>query len=279
MNTLSIARTFSLLVCGVLLAGCVGSQSVQGSKEEGLKLARLLRDQGRLEASTEVYARLDSRGSLVGKELIEYGSVASAVKSPQETLTIYSRARQQLGGEAKKMETNESLALCLGMARAQIALGRTQLAQRDLDCALELDPQNAVALNGLGVVLDASGKHREARTQFEKSLQSDPSNTSALNNLALSWLNSAEPAKAIELLRTTDSSTPGAQLNLALAYLYQGNTDAAHATLSAIASPSLVEGLMTTLTQRANELKQPQSAGNSLLLASRTPLQLSDAKQ
>ena len=279
MNKLSIVRAFSLLICGVVLAGCTGSQIQQGSKEEGLKLARLLRDQGRLEASTEVYARLDSRGNLVGKELIEYGSVASAVKSPQETLGIYSRARQQLSIDTQKMEKNESLALCLGMARAQIALGRTQLAQRDLDCALELDPQNAIALNGAGIVLDASGKHREARVQFEKALQSDPSSTSALNNMALSWLNSAEPAKAIDLLRTTDSSTPAAQLNLALAYLYQGDTAAARDTLSAIASPDRIDGLMNTLSLRADELKQPQNRGSQLLLASRSPLQLSDIKQ
>lgn len=279
MNKLRIVRAFSLLICGVVLAGCAGSHIQQGSKEEGLKLARLLRDQGRLEASTEVYARLDSRGSLVGKELIEYGSVASAVKPPQETLGIYSRARQQLSGDAAQMEKNESLALCLGMARAQIALGRTQLAQRDLDCALKLDPQNAVALNGAGIVLDASGKYREARVQFEKALQSDPSNTSALNNMALSWLNSADPAKAIELLRTTDSSTPATQLNLALAYLYQGDTDAARRTLAAIASPDRVNSLMDTLKVRVDELKQPQNRGNNLLLASRSPLQLSDIKQ
>lgn len=278
MNKLTLLRAMTLMTCGLLLAGCAGMHKAQDSKEEGLKLARLLRDQGRLEAATEVYARLDSRGSLTGKELIEYGSVASPVKPPQETLSIYARARQQLSGDGQNMEKNESLALCLGMARAQIALGRTQLAQRDLNCALKLDANNTSALNGYGIVLDASGKHPEARVQFEKALQSDPSDVSALNNMALSWLNSGQPARAIELLRTTDASTPGAQLNLALAYLYQGDSEAARRTLAAIASPDRVDDLMNTLAARVTDLKQPQGQ-TSLLTASRTPLQLSDAKQ
>lgn len=278
MNKFPFSRAMTLLVCGILLAGCAGMHKAQDAKDEGLKLARLLRDQGRLEAATEVYARLDSRGSLTGKELIEYGSVASPVKPPQETLSIYSRARQQLSAENQTMEKNESLALCLGMARAQIALGRTQLAQRDLNCALAIDANNTSALNGYGIVLDASGKHSEARVQFEKALQNDPSDVSALNNMALSWLNSAQPERAIALLRTTDASTPGTQLNLALAYLYQGDSEAARRTLAAIASPDRVDGLMTTLAARVTDLKQPQGQ-NSLLTASRTPLQLSDAKQ
>lgn len=278
MNKLMFRRAMTLCVCGMLLAGCAGMHKAQDSKEEGLKLARLLRDQGRLEAATEVYARLDSRGNLTGKELIEYGSVAGLVKPPQETLSIYSRARQQLNGDSQKMEKNESLALCLGMARTQIALGRTQLAQRDLDCALKLDPNNTSALNGYGIVLDASGKYPEARVQFDKALQSDPADVSALNNMALSWLNSAQPARAIELLRTTDTATPGTQLNLALAYLYQGDSEAARRTITGIASPDRIDGLMETLAVRVTELKQPQGQ-KSLLTASRTPLQLSDTSQ
>ncbi|MGE0973140.1 tetratricopeptide repeat protein (plasmid) [Klebsiella sp. WOUb02] len=272
-------RVLSVLLCGVLLAGCAGSHTLKGSKDEGLKLARLLRDQGRLEAAVEVYARLDSRGHLSGSELLEYASVAAPVRTPQETLNLYVRARQQLGGDLQRMQKTEALALCLGIGRAQLALGRTQMAEQDFQCALTAAPDNVGALNGSGVVLDANGRHDEARIQFGKALRSDPSDIAALNNLALSWLISGRADKAIELLRTTDNSAPSARLNLALAYLYDSKDEQARKTLADIASSDRIESLMNSLAQRVGELKQPQTSSSSLLIASRNLLQLSDVKE
>lgn len=281
MTISTFARLLLLLLCGAVLAGCAGSHTLKGSKDEGLKLARLLRDQGRLEAAVEVYARLDSRGRLTGSELLEYASVAAPIRSPQDTLSLYARARQQLGGDPQEMQKTEALALCLGMGRAQLALGRIQMAQQDFQCALTAVPDNAGALNGMGVMLDASGRHDEARIQFNKALHSDPSDLAALNNLALSWLSSGQADKAVELLRTTGHSAPATQLNLALAFLYEGHDEQARKTLAGIASPDRIESLMDTLARQASELKQAQSParGSSLLIASRSPLQLSDAKE
>ncbi|WP_291830861.1 hypothetical protein [Candidatus Symbiopectobacterium sp. PLON1] len=61
-------RTFSLtvLLLSMVLAGCGSSMEIKGNKDEGLRLARLLRDQGRVEAATDVYTRLDSRNMLKG---------------------------------------------------------------------------------------------------------------------------------------------------------------------------------------------------------------------
>ncbi len=277
IKTISPCRIGLLLplLCAVLITGCSSTSALKGNKEEGLRLARLLRDQGRLEAATEVYARLDSRGKLDGTELLEYASVAAPVRPPLQVLNLYGRARQQLGGSADR-SPQQTLAICLGMGRAQLALGRSQMAQQDFNCALKAVPDNASALNGMGVVLDAAGRHDEARRLFDQALRSDPADVAAMNNLALSWLNSGQPTKAISLLRSTELNNPSIKLNLALAYLYDGNQTEARNTLSAIAVEDRLDGLMAELTRRADDMRQSRGQGEALLLASRQPLSLGE---
>lgn len=269
-------RLFLVLLLGSLLAGCGSSMAIKGTKDEGLRLARLLRDQGRLEAATEVYARIDNRGELKGTELLEYASVASSVRSPQQTLELYGRARQSLGGDSDKMKAQEALAICLGMGRAQLAMGRNLIAQKDFACALKAQPDNASALNGMGVVMDAAGKHGEARQLFEKALQVNPADVAAMNNLALSWLVSGEADKAIGLLRSVDNNNPTGKLNLALAYLYSDRQEEARGALATIAQPQRIDELMEALNQRLAQMLQEKSRGETLLLSSRQRLQLSN---
>ncbi|WP_224555579.1 tetratricopeptide repeat protein [Pectobacterium versatile] len=269
------APMLALLIVSTVLAGCSSSMAIKGSKDEGLRLARLLRDQGRVEAATEVYARLDSRDALKGAEMLEYASVAALARSPQQTLELYGRARQALGGDTNKMTQEEALAVCLGMGRSQLALGRNAMAQTDFACALKAQPNDAGALNGMGVVMDASGKHAEARQLFEKALQINPADVAALNNLALSWLASGNADKAISLLRSVDESNATGRLNLALSYLSSGRDDDARAALATIAQPQRIDGLIDELNQRLQQMQQDKSRGEALLLSSRQRLQLS----
>ncbi|ACT06894.1 Tetratricopeptide TPR_2 repeat protein [Dickeya chrysanthemi Ech1591] len=258
-----------------LLAGCSSSHTLKGNKEEGLKLARLLRDQGRQEAAAEVYARLDVRGKLNGAEMLEYATVAGPVRQPAEALTLYSRARDALGGHLDEMSAPQATAICVGMGRAQLALGRTAAAQQDFDCALRRDAGNATALNGMGVLLDTQGRHDEARRRFEQALSIEPGNIAVMNNLALSWLASGQSENAINQLRRADLNNPSVRLNLALAWLYQGNEDNARNVLSQMADASRVDALITHLGARVARLKSG-NASETLLMASTQPLALSD---
>lgn len=267
------------VVCGALLAGCSSNgHTLKGSKEEGLKLARLLRDQGRQEAAAEVYARLDVRGKLNGSEMLEYATVAGTVRQPADALALYGRARSALGGNLDQMSPAEATALCVGMGRAELALGRTAAAQKDFACALQRDAGNATALNGMGVLLDAQGRHDEARRRFEQALNSEPGNIAVMNNLALSWLASGQPERAINQLRSADMKNPSVRLNLALAWLYQGNEDNARDVLEKLADPSRVDALLASLSERAATLKSSK-ASETLLMASTQPLSLSDSTQ
>lgn len=272
-------RLLVALICGLMLAGCTSGLGLKGNKDEGLKLARLLRDQGRLEAASEVYARLDARGKLSGAEMLEYATVGATVDRPAEALALYTRARNALGGNIDKMADTEALALCVGMGRAELALGRLSTAGKDFDCALRRDANNATALNGLGVIKDAEGHHEEARRRFEQALQSEPGNVAVINNLALSWLSSGQADRAIAQLRSVDLNNTSVRLNLALAYLYTGDETAARDTLSPLAAPDRIDGVIAALTTRVDELKQKSGTGNALLLASTHLISLGDSAQ
>lgn len=272
-------RLLVALVCGMMLAGCTTGTGLKGSKDEGLKLARLLRDQGRLEAASEVYARLDARGKLNGAEMLEYATVGGTVDRPAEALALYTRARNALGGNIDNMANSEALALCVGMGRAELALGRLSAAHRDFDCALRRDATNATALNGLGVIKDAEGHHEEAQRRFEQALQSEPGNVAVINNLALSWLTSGHPDRAISQLRSVDLNNTSVRLNLALAYLYTGNETAARETLAPVTASERVEGVIAALMTRVDELKENSRSGNALLLASTHLIPLGDTAQ
>lgn len=279
LSSLFTPRLLLALICGLMLAGCTTGSGLKGNKEEGLKLARLLRDQGRLEAASDVYARLDARGLLNGKEMLEYATVSAPVHQPSQALALYGRARAALGGSIDKMASTEALALCLGMGRAELALDRKASAAKDFECVLSRDANNYIALNGLGVVLDAEGRHEEARRRFEQALQSEPGNIAVLNNLALSWLASGQPDRAIAQLRSADQANASVRLNLAMAWLYKDDETAAREVLSQLAAADRVEGIITALTTRVTELKQKSGSGNPLLLASMQKLPLSENAQ
>lgn len=272
MTSSRALRTVILLLAGSLLAGCA-TGGLKGNKSEGLKLAHLLRDQGRLEAAADVYARLDVRGLLNGPEMLEYASVAAPVRQPAQALTLYSRARDALGGSLENMSSSEALAICTGMGRAELALGQMGLAQQSFNCALQRDSKNITALNGAGVLLDAQGQHEQARQRFQQALTQDPGNIPVMNNLALSWLASGQADRAIQQLSNADASNPSVRLNLALAWLVKGDEDKARDVLSRLADASQVDTVLTSLKARAAQLS---SSSNTLLMASTQPLSLSE---
>jgi len=64
--------------------------------------------------------------------------------------------------------------------------------------AIKKDPENLVALTGLGNVLLMQGKPRSAAVYYQRALAEDPENYVVVNNLALAWLDAGMPRKALE---------------------------------------------------------------------------------
>ena len=250
------------------------------SNVEGLKLARLLRDQGRYEGAAGVYSQLEQRGALKPLELLEYASVAAPVQGPQENLALFGRARRALNEANVTLSPAATVTLCNGLGRARMVLGQRDAALADFDCALGADPNNVSALNAKGVLLDASGDHQGARKLFSQALELDPSDFRVMNNLALSHLASGDAEQAVRLLSQGDpAAQPTLTLNLAFARAFKGDEAGARETLSTIMSPSLVPHALEDFAQRRQRIRNGSSVAAELLAASRQLLTLREREK
>ncbi|SDI85352.1 Flp pilus assembly protein TadD, contains TPR repeats [Pseudomonas flavescens] len=270
------------VLLALALNGCANlvpspSAPPQGKEaREALALAHTLRDNGRLQAAYEVYARMAERGQLGGSYLLEYASVAAAVRPPQEALALYQQARQALGETLSKLPAAQRLALCNGNGRARLALGQATLAEKDFRCALQAAPGDAQAHNGLGVALNLQGRDAEARLQFEQALASDAAYSPAVNNLALSWLASGDSAKAIGLLNGARGQDISLQLNLALAYVMADQDDTAGRILQDNLEASYAGSILDGFRAARQRVRAGAPLASELLAASQQPLALKE---
>lgn len=242
---------------------------------DGLKLARLLRDQGRYEGAAGVYAQLEQRGSLKPLELLEYASVAAPTQAPRENLALFGRARRALNESGTTLTPAATVTLCNGLGRARMALGQRDAAMQDFDCTLAAEANNVAALNAKGVLLDARGDHAQARKLLAQAWELDPSDFRVLNNLALSHLASGNAQEAIRLLSQADAvQLPTLKLNLAFAQVLQGDEGAARKTLEGIMAPALVPQALADFAQRRQRIQDGSPVASELMAASRHVLQL-----
>jgi len=268
---------FTLTLSGCASLSSLSQPSLDEEAGEALRLAHTLRDNQRYQAAYEVYARMDERGQLKGSYLLEYASIAATVRPAGEALALYQRTRAELGGNPAKLPAEQTLALCSGLGRAHLALGRAALAERDFRCAVRAVPDDTQALNGLGVAYNLQRRERDARTQFEKALEIDPSYAPALNNLALSWLASGDSAKAIGLLNQARGQGDIAlQLNLALAYVFSGHDDTAQAVLLENMEAQYAGQILQQFRNARARVDAGAPLASELLAASQQPLALSE---
>lgn len=251
------------------------AKTAQDTATTGLKLARLLRDQGRFEAAVGVYGQLERRGDLKPLELLEYASVAAQVQAPQDSLALFGRARQALASSTVRTTPASTATLCNGLGRARLALGQNDAALGDFDCALAALPDDVIALNAKAVLLDARGDHAQARELLGRAREIAPADFRVLNNLALSWLASGDSAQAIRLLSQSQlSEWPTLRLNLAFAQAMQGEDADARQTLAGLMSPALAQRALDDFAQRRARIRAGEPVAQELLEASRQLLPL-----
>lgn len=250
------------------------------SAADGLKLARLLRDQGRYEAAADVYAQLEQRRELQPLELLEYATVAAQVQTPQDSLALFGRARHALGEAGATLSPATRVALCNGLGRARLALGQSDAALADFDCALAAVPDDLTALNAKGVLLDARGDHAEAQQLLSRALEIAPADFRILNNLALSYLASGDSARATRLLSQTElRGWPTLRLNLAFAHALGGDDARARQTLLTLMDAAQADHALADFAQRRERIRAGAPIADELLSASRQALPLIPASR
>ncbi|HTH17385.1 MAG TPA: tetratricopeptide repeat protein [Magnetospirillum sp.] len=143
------------------------------------------------------------------------------------------------------------------MGKDYLAAERLGLATRALEEAITKAPTDWENHSALGVTLDTQGRHAEAQAAYARALELSPDNPVALNNLALSLAQAGQLNDAIATLRRAmEQPSAGVQLrqNLALLLALKGDSQGAERAAAKDLPPEMVRTnnqIFRTLAERA----------------------------
>ncbi len=144
--------------------------------------------------------------------------------------------------------------------------GKYARAERGFSSALEIDPQNAFALTGLGDAIAMLGRDKEAQEAYDRALSLSPGNLLALRGLGLLALSRNDVPKAASYFNGMlehDPGNPKALTLLALGEILSGRAPEAVALL-ARAAPRASSWDHRLAGQLYAALRMPQNARLSL---------------
>ena len=178
-----------------------------------------------------------------GKSETPAASSSSSAKHPSTgktaayhfNLGVYYQKQENTKRAVKEYET--VLELDANNAEALNNLGVIYRKQNNLDKAIEnyqlivsLNPGMEEAHNNLGVIYYLRGNYREAGSEFRKALEINPDNLKGLINLGLVYKSQGLVKKAIDTLEDVlaeDTFQPEAHYNLAILYEEMGHLESA----------------------------------------------------
>jgi Flp pilus assembly protein TadD len=170
--------------------------------------------------------------------------IPKAESSYQKALTALAAAKNSgsndatsafplIGGGSSTSQREVIQAVQIGLGRIQLA-SNPAAAEARFAAVVAADPQNAIALNNLGIARDLQGNHTGAQEAYRKILAASPDNMAARINLGLSLALAGDSNGAIELLRPLASrsdATPRMRQDYAVALAMGGHTDDAQKVL------------------------------------------------
>lgn len=187
-------------------------------------------------------------------------------------LGVYYQKQENITRAVKEYET--VLELDANNAEALNNLGVIYRERNDLDKAIEnyqlivsLNPGMEEAHNNLGVIYYLKGNYREAGSEFRKALEINPDNLKSLINLGLVYKSQGLVKKAIETLEDVlaeDTFQPEAHYNLGILYEEMGHLETAvwHYTRFIDNADNDYSSLIETVTEHIKELQR--FSGDSL---------------
>jgi Flp pilus assembly protein TadD len=131
-------------------------------------------------------------------------------KRPQDAPALIARgdALYALGRKDQAEATyRAAVAIDPAAVGAQVGIGRVlarsdpRAAEAVFQSALAREPDNVIALNNLGVVLDMQGRHGEAQTAYSRALTVAPASSDVQINLGMSLALSGHSIESVQLLR------------------------------------------------------------------------------
>lgn len=137
--------------------------------------------------------RLEGRGPQIEQAWLVEVELLREAERDGEALDVLSEALTGLP---------ESISLLYARALTAVDLDDLELAEQDLRAILQLDPDNAMALNALGYTLaDRTDRHREAYRLIRRALELEPDDPAVLDSMGWVYFRLGQPAEALPFLR------------------------------------------------------------------------------
>lgn len=172
---------------------------------------------GGLKSNDELLSSSSSLGELSQAELLQLGKISS---EPKERKRIYSHYVGQYSSDWRGFNN---------LAVANLQLGETEDATKNLRTADGLDANNAFILNNMGVAYKMNNQFLDAEEKYRSAKSKNNSNVNPDYNLGVLYTRMGKYENAIESFGNTQCS-----YNVGLAYLLKGKFDDAQKTLDCI---------------------------------------------
>jgi tetratricopeptide (TPR) repeat protein len=209
----------------ILASACPGRDKARKEALEKVKLGETLLKVENFEQAEQYFRQaIDLEDGLVdahrglGIALCRSGRVEQGIKALERAL---------------ELEPDDSKSLMArGICQEHQAEAGLAKAIASYTEAIELDPENPMLHNQLGVAFQKTGEHRKAVDQFQKALEIDPRLFVAYNNLGTSLVMLGEYDQAISLYQEGIKRHPDLTglyfyTNLGIAFLYKNNLERA----------------------------------------------------
>jgi Flp pilus assembly protein TadD len=176
----------------VLLAGCVSQAPPKlGEGLPSTAFARTALSDGAPQVAYNVSEGILKARPEDTQALIVQGDALAQLDRRPEAAAVYRRVISQDPG---------SVAANMGLGRLLLATDATG-AEALFAKALGRQPDDAAALNDIGIARDLQGRHADAQVAYRQAMAAAPGMAAATTNLALSLSLSGHAVEAMQLLR------------------------------------------------------------------------------
>ncbi len=225
------------------LTPAVNAQPHANSGNAMLELGKTFARQGDHNAAIPLFRSAHQKNRMSVEPLVQLGKSLMAVGKYDDALDVLMSAKNKRGRDQEVLIT---------LGQLYLAFYKPGTASGYFSEAIDAGsrhPSNhtdrtATAYSGLGVSLELSGDHDAAQKAFDAGLAINGDNLNLLSNKALSLVLAGETEKAIDILLGI-ARQPQAQRqhrqNLALAYVFQGNSEKAWQVASIDMTPNMAE--------------------------------------
>ncbi len=258
------SRMFRLvfwLAAGSVLTGCVTQKTAVRPLETVVDQAALEAGDLRIAASALQSGDVQVARSLYKDLARSHPDVPAVWQGLGDSYFLAGEFEAAQATYAKAQEIAPTLlAPQLAQARVLVRLRQLDQARARFQEILAQDPDQPVALAGLGVVYDLSGQPELAQQTYRKGLTAHPGDEALRTNLGLSLALTGKPREAINVLlgnAGVAGSLPQRRDNLALAYGVMGREDAAEDILLSYQPRGLVQDNLEFYRYLRQQLGQP----------------------